>query len=108
MTHDQVQDFADQCQLLYAHGALLIHLGANIGTRSAELRILTADPTTQQALLGNFVDIKEWEVRVRFQIDGSHTQSSKMPKGSKVRDFVVPDAQHIATGIDLRQLLADR
>lgn len=31
-----------------------------------------------------------------------------MPKGSKVRDIVVPDAQHIATGIDLRQLLANR
>jgi hypothetical protein len=104
-SHSQVSAWADKCAERYIHGAGLIHTAANLGLRSAELRILTADTRVALQGRGNLVNFDSGEVYVRFQI-GRFT--SKLPKGSKQRDVVIPPVSKIATGFDVRDFLAKR
>ena len=100
-THDQVMAFADACLRRYAHGDGLVHTAANLGLRSGELRLLTADPATA-ATCGNLVDTATWEVRVRFQVGGPAAQGRDSTKGRTQRQVVVPPTSAITTGFDLR------
>ncbi len=108
MTHAQLDAFAKECQKRYGHGALLIHASANLGTRSAETRLLTADPKVQERQLGNYVDLEAMEVRVRFQVSGADQQGSSLPKVSKVRDIVIPPDGFIASKFKLQDALRAR
>lgn len=104
-SHSQVSAWAKKCAERYCHGAGLIHTGANLGLRSAELRILTADSRVAMRGRGNLVNFNSGEVYVRFQIGRF---ASKLPKGSKQRDVVIPPISKIATGFDVRDFLAKR
>jgi hypothetical protein len=102
-SHSQISAWAKKCAERYAHGEGLIHTGANLGLRSAELRLLTADSRVALQGRGNLVKIDSGEVYVRFQIGRF---ANKLPKGSKQRDVVIPSVDMILTGFDLRQFLA--
>jgi hypothetical protein len=104
-SHSQVAAWADKCAQKYIHGEGLIHTAANLGLRSAELRILTADSRVAVKGKGNLVNIDSNEVYVRFQM-GRFT--NKLPKGSKQRDVVIPPVSKIATGFNLRDFLTER
>ena len=104
-SHPQVSAWASKCAEKYCHGAGLIHTAANLGLRSAELRILTADTRAAMQGRGNLVNSDSGEVYVRFQM-GRFT--SKLPKGSKQRDVVIPSVAKIATGFDVRDFLTKR
>lgn len=104
-THSQVSAWADKCADRYCHGAGLIQTAANLGLRSAELRILTADSHVALKGKGNLVNFESGEVYVRFQI-GRFT--NKLPKGSKQRDVVIPPVSKIATGFDVQGFLTKR
>lgn len=104
-SHSQISAWAKKCAERYAHGEGLIHTGANLGLRSAELRILTADSRVALKGRGNLVNIDSGEVYVRFQIGRF---ANKLPKGSKQRDVVIPSVSKIATGFDLRDFLTKR
>ena len=104
-SHSQVTQWATKCGDRYIHGEGMIHTDANIGLRSAELRILTADVAVALQGLGNLVRPETAEVHVRFQDNGG---SRKLPKSSKQRDVVIPSVQMIATNFDVRAFLAKR
>ena len=106
-THDQVMAFADACLRRYAHGDGLVHTAANLGLRSGELRLLTADPATA-ATCGNLVDTATWEVRVRFQVGGPAAHGRDSTKGRTQRQVVVPPTSAITSGFDLRGLSGAR
>ena len=104
-SHSQVSAWANKCAERYCHGAGLIHTAANLGLRSAELRILTADSQVAMQGRGNLVNFDSGEVYVRFQV-GRFT--NKLPKGSKQRDVVIPPVSKIATHFDVRVFLMQR
>lgn len=104
-THSQVSAWAGKCAERYCHGSGLIHTAANLGLRSAELRILTADSKVALEGRGNLVKCDSGEVYVRFQM-GRFT--NKLPKGSKQRDVVIPPVSKIASGFDVREFLTKR
>ncbi|HUX65544.1 MAG TPA: hypothetical protein VMV42_00215, partial [archaeon] len=104
-THSQVLAWADKCSQRYRHGSGLIHTAANLGLRSAELRILTADSQVAMQGRGNLVNFDSGEVYVRFQMGRF---ANKLPKGSKQRDVVIPPVSKIATHFDVRDFLTKR
>lgn len=104
-SHSQISAWAKKCAEKYVYGEGLIHSGANLGLRSAELRILTADSRVAQQGRGNLVKSESGEVYVRFQIGRF---ANKLPKGSKQRDVVIPSVDKIVTGFDVREFLAKR
>ena len=106
-THDQVTAFADACRRRYAYGDGLVHAAANLGLRSGELRLLTADPATAMTC-GNLVDTAIWEVRVRFQVGGPAAKGRDYAKGGTQRQVVVPPTSAIKSGFDLRGWLTLR
>lgn len=105
-TFDQIGDWAAACAGLDPFGEGIVHAGACLGLRISELVLLTADPRTALAGMGNYVDIAAGEVRVRRQADAAG--GTKAPKGTKVRDVIVPPAHLTGTGFDLRAWLAAR
>lgn len=104
-SHSQISAWAEKCAERYVHGEGLIHTAANLGLRSAELRILTADSRVARQGRGNLVKIDTGEVYVRFQIGRF---ANKLPKGSKQRDVVIPSVDMILAGFDVRDFLAKR
>lgn len=104
-THAQVSAWATECGTRYIHGEGLIHTDANLGLRSAELRIMTADIRVALKGEGNLVRPDSGEVLVRFQA-GRFT--GKLPKGSKQRNVVIPPIDMISTGFDVRAFLSTR
>lgn len=66
---------------------------------------MTADPAAVSQGKGNLVKPDSGEVYVRFQVGSS---ASKLPKGSKQRDVVIPPIEKISTGFDVRAFLAKR
>lgn len=107
MTHSQVTDFASACASRYVHGEALIHVAANLGLRSAELRLLSADHALGSSQV-NFVNTKSWMAIVNFQVSGTSGQKSDLPKSTKQREVVIPAKSSIGTGFDLRKWLAKR
>jgi len=104
-THDEIFHFATQCQARYIYGAGLIHTAANLGLRSAELRILTADKRIMEKGQGNWINISNAEVYVRFQ---ANQKPGTLPKGSLQRDVVIPQLSKIQTGFNVQNFLNQR
>ena len=104
-SHGQVSQLAKLCGDRYIYGEGLIHTAANLGLRSAELRILTADKKIALQGQGNLINTASAEVHVRFQ---ASQKPGKLPKGSKLRDVVIPPLSKIATGFDVRCFLNQR
>jgi len=107
-THDQVCALADGLQKRYKHGAALIHASANLGTRANETFIFTVSREVFERGLGNYVDLKNWVVRVHWQQSEKPTEKSKTTKNGKRRGVFIPDVGVIATGFNLREWLVTR
>lgn len=107
-THGQVADWADQTARYYKHGQALIHLDSVTGLRFGELMALTADPRTQEAGLGNLVDVDRWLLCIRRELTEGQQHGTEPPKADKVRDVVVPRGDKAPTGFDVRGWLAQR
>lgn len=106
-THQQVDGLAKQVQTRNALGSGLIHTAANLGLRCSELLLLTASSDVANAGKGNFVDTAKSEVRVRVQVNGG-SGGVALPKGTKIRDVVIPPVGQVGTGFDLRAWLKMR
>lgn len=89
MTYDQLDAWAHKCQQRWEHGYAFIHACALLGTRSGEIRVLTADPNVASAGLGNLVDLDNGVVKIRVQ-DARAGQGTQPPKGNKIRDIAIP------------------
>lgn len=108
MTHEELTDFANECGKRYTHGRLLMHASGNLGTRSSETRLFTADKNVMLQGKGNYVDLDAFEVRIRFQVDAQAEEGAGLPKGTKLRDVVIPEDEQIKSGYALRDELAAR
>lgn len=100
-THDQVIAFANACQEKYKHGAALIHVSANIGTRANETFILTADRKVYEKGLGNYVDLDARKVLVSWQYNPDNPGQAKQTKTKARRTTAIPYIENIATGFDV-------
>ncbi len=89
MTFEQLDAWATKCQERWEHGYAFIHTCALLGTRSGEIRVLTADPTIANKGLGNLVDFDHGLVRVRVQAT-TNADAVQLPKLKKVRDIAIP------------------
>lgn len=105
MTHDQVKAWAEACQKRWTHGKAFIHACALLGTRSGEIRPLTASPETSLAGLGNLVDLDHHVVRIRWQAS-TEKLGKQLPKNNKIRDIAIP--RSAPAGFRLDRWLADR
>lgn len=104
-THSQVNGLAAEVLSRYRLGDGLIHSAANLGLRCSELLLMTASEAVAESR-GNFVDVPNGEVRVRLQVAG--TAETALPKGTKIRDVVIPHVSLIGTEFNLREWLALR
>jgi hypothetical protein len=107
-THQQVCDFATECQKYYVHGEALIHASANLGTRANETFILTASMEVHNKGLGNYVDLVNNAVLVHWKYEESSNRSDRTTKNNKFRAVVIPPTSQIASGFDLRGWLQER
>ena len=89
MTFEQLDAWARGCQERWEHGYAFIHTCALLGTRSGEIRVLTADPAIAGNGLGNLVDLAEGLVRIRVQATTSEAKR-ELPKLKKIRDIAIP------------------
>jgi integrase len=105
MTHEQVRAWAKACQLRWVHGFAFIHTCALLGTRSGEIRPLTASPLVAQAGRGNLVDLEQHVVRIRWQAT-TEGEAKHLPKNNKIRDIAIPQAA--PAGFRLDRWLAHR
>lgn len=105
-TYDQVKGLAVQMQSRYEHGEGFVQAAAALGLRASELVLLTASEDIAMQGRGNIVDHQSSEVRVRFQMDSA--DDATLPKGTKIRDVVIPLTEHLGTNFDLREWLATR
>lgn len=106
-THQQVNGLAKQVQTRDAFGSGFIHTAGNLGLRCSELLLLTASIDVANSGKGNLVDTVASEVRVRVQVDDANGGVA-LPKGTKIRDVVIPSASQVGTGFDLRAWLKKR
>ena len=79
MTFEQLDAWARKCQERWTHGYAFIHTCALLGTRSGEIRVLTADVTVANNGLGNLVDLENGLVRVRVQATTKHERKELQP-----------------------------
>jgi integrase len=107
-THQQVIDFANQCQIKYKHGAALIYVSANLGTRANETFILTSDRKVYEQGLGNYVDLKNRKVLVSWQFNETEPSVPKPTKTKTRRTTIIPFLENIATGFDVYQWMKTR
>ena len=107
-THSQIIDFANACQANYSHGAALIYVSANIGTRANETFVLTADRKIYEQGLGNFVDLGARKVLVSWQYNTSNPDEPKPTKTKTRRTTVIPFVENIATGFDVFEWMKNR
>ncbi len=107
-THEQVTALANELQKHYLHGAALIHVSANLGTRANETFILTASKKVHDSGLGNYVDLSEEVVRVHWQASSGKTKAERVTKNNKFRSVVIPPVESIQTGFDVYGWLANR
>ena len=105
MTHEQVRAWAKACQRRWVHGMAFVHACALLGTRSGEIRPLTASPETALAGLGNLVDLDQHVVRIRWQAT-TEGEAKHLPKNNKIRDIAIPRAA--PAGFRLDRWLANR
>lgn len=89
MTFDQLDAWARKCQERWEHGYAFIHTCALLGTRSGEIRVLTADLTVANNGLGNLVDLEHGLGRIRVQAT-TRQERNELPKLKKVRDIAIP------------------
>lgn len=89
MTFEQLDAWARKCQERWVHGYAFIHTCALLGTRSGEIRVLTADLTVANNGRGNFVDLEHGLVRIRVQAT-TREERKELPKLKKVRDIAIP------------------
>lgn len=89
MTFEQLDAWALKCQERWTHGYAFIHTCALLGTRSGEIRVLTADVTVANNGLGNLVDLENGVVRVRVQAT-TRVERKELPKLKKIRDIAIP------------------
>lgn len=106
-THEQVSGMAKQVQSRDAFGSGFVHTAANLGLRCSELLLLTASADVAKLGKGNLVDTATSELRVRVQVDDANGGVA-LPKGTKIRDVVIPPATQVSTGFDLRAWLKKR
>ena len=100
-THAQVVELANLCQAKYKHGAALIHISANIGTRANETFVLTADRKVYEQGLGNYVDLKNRKVLISWQFNEDVPDVPKPTKTKTRRTTVIPYVENIVTGFDV-------
>ncbi|MDI1288779.1 MAG: hypothetical protein PSX37_02355 [bacterium] len=106
MTHQQVADWAEVCQRRWKHGAALIHASALLGTRSGEIRALTASQQVADAGWGNLVSLDRGEILIRHQAGTGKGSTLGLPKNAKIRDIIIPTAT--PAGFSIRDWLQDR
>lgn len=107
-THSQVVDFANACQEKYRHGAALIYVSANLGTRANETFVLTADRKVYEQGLGNYVDLDARKVLVSWQFNETNPSEPKPTKTKNRRTTVIPFVENIATGFDVYEWMKTR
>ena len=105
-SHDQVTKMADELQKHYKFGQGLVHVSSNVGTRANETLIFTASKEVHERGLGNYVDLAEAVVRVKWQLPSSQDKKSHATtKNRKFRSVLIPPVESIATGFDVRKWL---
>ena len=100
-THKQVADYAMKVGEKYLHGEALIYVSALIGTRISETLICTASREIYLLGQGNFVDLSDGVVKAHYQINDDEESDSKLTKGGKVRDVVIPSQNMIPDAYEI-------
>lgn len=107
-THQQVLEIAAQVQARYPHGQGLIHLAANTGMRANEIFALSASREHFQQGRVNYLDTASMDVHVAGQVGSNFSLKLAPTKNGLPRVVVLPSAEKIASGFDLRAWLAKR
>jgi len=108
-SHEQVIEMAVELQKHYKYGEALVHASANLGTRANETLIFTASKEVHEQGLGNYVDLSEDVVRVKWQTPTDEQGRGFAPtKNGKFRSVIIPPRSSIAAGFDLALWLKER
>ena len=108
-SHEQVIQMAEELQKHYKFGEGLVYVSANVGTRANETLIYTASKEIHEKGLGNFVDLAEEVVRVKWQLPSSQDKKSHATtKNRKFRSVFIPPVESITTGFDVYEWLRHR
>lgn len=108
-THEQVNLLANELKKHYKHGEALIHVSANLGTRTNETFIFTADRNVHEKGLGNFVDLEQRLVRVHWQYDDRPAgEGKRVTKNGKFRSVMIPPIERIQCGFDVLTWFTER
>jgi len=105
-SHDQVMQMAEELQKHYEFGQGLVYVSSNLGTRANETLIFTASKEVHEKGLGNYIDLAEDVVRVKWQLPSSQDKKSHATtKNRKFRSVLIPPVESIATNFDVRKWL---
>jgi lycopene cyclase domain-containing protein len=98
-THGEVIELAKALQVKYLHGEALIHISANLGTRANETFLLTASEAVFKKGQGNYIDTKNWNALVHWQVNDDPNKAYKTTKNKKNRAVHIPSVEVIYSDI---------